>query len=449
MSVSGQNLARTVRTIAAAALVLLSSIITVSQAQAVTVSGLYSVEVPVAGSGADQLAKGAAEGLGRVLVRVSGSRDVLSLDGVQSLMDDAESLLLSYQFLRDDNGNDRLQMSFGAVGVNKALASVNAPVWGANRPLTLAWVAVEERGSRRLVTEGDTDGAGPAEDPWRAAFKEAAADRGLPLALPPASAKGDRELLSEIWGQFVSNVQSAASDLSHDAMALVRINRSGGQWRAGWVFDGGAANGGEQSVTAATPDELVNAVIDRWTEQYASQYAVSANEVGESPQVDIVIDGVDSVADYGGVTDVLEGLTPVQEVSAARVKGSQLTLRATFTGELDQLKQYIALDSRFVAMDPGSLAPKALEKTGSQASATNGPDSGAENASNEAARSPDGVSPPGKGADLKDKGVASTTFTYQPLANDKADASQAFDSLYQVLYYRWQPAPNIGSNPEQ
>ncbi|EMP56490.1 hypothetical protein MSNKSG1_04126 [Marinobacter santoriniensis NKSG1] len=420
-----------------------------SQAHAVTVAGLYSVEVPVAGSGPDQLAKGAADGLGRVLVRVSGSRDVLNLDGVPSLLDDAESLLLSYQFLRDDQGNDRLQMSFGAVGVNKALASVDAPVWGANRPLTLAWVAVEERGSRRLVTEGDPGGNESPADSWRAAFKEAAADRGLPLALPPASAAGDRELLSEIWGQFVSNVQSSASNLSHDAMALVRINRSGGQWRAGWVFDGGAANGGEQSVTAATPGELVKAVIDRWTEQYASQYAVSANEVGESPQVDIVIDGVNSVADYGGVTGVLEGLTPVQEVSAARVKGSQLTLRATFTGELDQLKQYIALDSRFVAMDPGSVAPKALEKTGSQAAAKDASESGAETSANEVAGSPDAVSPSGNGADVKDKGVASTTFTYQPLAKDKADASQAFDSLYQVLYYRWQPAPNIGTEPGQ
>ena len=35
-------------------------------------------------------------------------------------------------------------------------------------------------------------------------------------------------------------------------------------------------------------------------------------------------------------------------------------------------------------------------------------------------------------------------FVYQPLmVEDEQDAEQAFESLYQVLYYRWQPATVI------
>ncbi|MCK5887576.1 MAG: hypothetical protein KAG70_13905, partial [Alcanivorax sp.] len=45
------------------------------------------------------------------------------------------------------------------------------------------------------------------------------------------------------------------------------------------------------------------------------------------------------------------------------------------------------------------------------------------------------------GTDAQDS-ASTPGFSYQPLApGDEQDAEQAFESLYQVLYYRWQPAP--------
>lgn len=176
----------------------LLALIMATPATAVTVTGLYSVEVPVAGSQPKDLEQGYADGLSRVFVRVSGTREVLESEGVRDLLDDAESLLQSYQFLRSDENRHRLRMSFGAVGVNRALASVDAPVWGANRPLTLAWIAVEERGRRTLVHADGEDSSG--DDEWRKIFEDAAVDRGLPISLPPADYRQDRELLSDIWG---------------------------------------------------------------------------------------------------------------------------------------------------------------------------------------------------------------------------------------------------------
>ncbi|MDX5388252.1 MAG: DUF2066 domain-containing protein, partial [Marinobacter sp.] len=151
-------------------------------------SGLYNIEVAVDGTGPNDLQAGYAEGLRRVMVRVSGTRDVLQLEGVDDVLKDAESLLLSYQ-VRRERGESRLQMSFGAVGVNRALASINAPVWGANRPLTLVWAAIEDRGERKLLTAAADDGAqgDSAVADWRRAFQAAAEERGLPLAFPPQS----------------------------------------------------------------------------------------------------------------------------------------------------------------------------------------------------------------------------------------------------------------------
>ncbi|MCG2580862.1 MAG: DUF2066 domain-containing protein [Marinobacter sp.] len=390
---------------------------------AATVSGLYTVEVPVAGGQPGQLRQGYADGLEKVLIRVSGNSNIRGQAGVQSLLEDAESLLQSYQLLRGEGG-DRLRMSFGAVGVNRALASVDAPVWGANRPLTLAWIAVEEQGSRALLTSDA--GADSAGSPWSMAFRQAAADRGLPINLPPASMAGNRELLSDIWGQFTNRVKSASGALDHDLMALVRVSRSGNQWRAGWIFDGMGMDEGEQSVTAGSERALAEKVIDRWADAFASRYAVAAGDVGDLPKVEIIVQGVSTLQDYGNIIRVLDNLTPVQDVGASRVAGDQLTLRVAFSGELEQLREYIALDTRFV---PLSSAEAVNNEPAAQSSPEQSPEEPPVGAVQE---SPDAMSDP--------------LYAYQPLLSGSEEAEETFESLYEILHYRWQPASVISTD---
>ncbi len=403
-------------------------------AAAVTVTGLYSVEVPVAGSQPANLEQGYADGLSRVFVRVSGTREVLQSEGVKALLDDAESLLQSYQFLRSDRGEHRLRMSFGAVGVNRALASVDAPVWGANRPLTLAWIAVEDRGRRTLVHADGKDGG--ADDEWRRIFQNAAVDRGLPVSLPPDGFGQDRELLSDIWGQFTSSVRRASEELDHDLMSLVRVSRSGSQWRAGWVFDGMGLDSTEQSVTADTREELASRVIGRWAEMFADRYAVAGSDVGESPQVDIVVHGVTSLTDYARVSGVLKNLSPVLEAGATQARDDQLRLRVVFSGEMEQLKQYIALDPRLV---PLSDAEVSRMPSGDKAEPGEG------GTGEPVLPTPEGGVALAEDSAENASATANPLFVYQPLLVDEEESEQAFESLYQVLHYRWQPASIVNS----
>ncbi|MGC8121513.1 DUF2066 domain-containing protein [Marinobacter sp. VGCF2001] len=419
------------RRMAAACFVAVCWVVSVAPASAVTVSGLYSANVPLSGTEAADLEAGYAEGLRQVMVRVSGSREVLALEGLESVLADAESMLLSYQVNRK-NDQSRLQMSFGAVGVNRALASLEAPVWGANRPLTLAWVAVEDRGERQLLTRVTQNEADREDGSWARLLSAAADARGLPVVFPPERFAGDRALLSDLWGQFVGRIQDVSGDLAHDALTLVRISRSGSQWRAGWVIEGMGMDAGEQSLTAQTPEQLAEAVIDRWTEQYASRYAVTADGVGEAPKVDMVLEGVSTLADYGQITGALREMTPVMSVGASRVRGDRLTVELAFSGELDQLKEHIALDARFVPTErPDEPAASRLPAEGAR--------------SDDAGPEVVGQATPSQAPsdnEAQDAESSSAGFSYRPLApGDEQDSEQAFESLYQVLYYRWQTAP--------
>lgn len=400
---------------------------------AVTVPGLYSVEVPVETSQPEDLAKGYSEGLSRVFVRVSGSQDVLQKEGVQALLDDAESLLQSYQFLRSEEEGNRLQMAFGAVGVNRALASVDAPVWGANRPLTLAWIAVESGGSRDLLHRQDDPGTSSI---WLDAFTRAAEDRGLPLALPPESFAGNRELMSDIWGQFTGNVRAASENLNHDLISLVRVSRSGGEWRAGWVFDGMGLEGPEQSLTAANPRELAAAVVGQWADSFAERYAVAGSDVGESPQVDIVLHGIEGLEAYGQANRVLKNLSPVVNAGATATRNSRVTIRVTFSGEIEQLKQYIALDPRLVPLSEAEVSKLPSDES----------DAGSDqNESQESAAPASFIMSPVNSTSPD----ANPLFAYESLLAEEDEADKAFESLYQVLHYRWQPASVIQGESDE
>lgn len=408
---------------------------------AVTVDGLYTVMVPVASSAPDDLKQGYQEGLKQVLARVSGQGDLVEQGNLEELLARAESLVQSYQFLRaaEDGQANQLRMTFGAVGVNQALASIDVPVWGANRPLTLAWIAVEEPGGRKLlvrpeVSDQTTSGG---DDTWRQAFEQAAIDRGLPMVLPPAEKARDGRLLSEVWGQFMGSINDASGAIDHNLLAVVKVNRTGGVWQAAWRLEGEGIETSEQAVTGDTPAAVARQVIGAWADRLAARYAVSAGDISDSARVDIVVEPVDSITDYAQVIAALEKMTPVLAVSPVRASAERMTLKVSFSGELSQLRQYIALDPRFAEWGGPVESTSSGRPAGDQSGAA----------------IPLAVTPPPSGADegvllpqaAGDADGLDQLFQYRPLELAAEEQEQAFESLYQTLRYRWRGGPVIES----
>ncbi|MFC4258755.1 DUF2066 domain-containing protein [Marinobacter lacisalsi] len=322
-------------------------------AQAVVVDDLYQASVPVSGQDEAQLAEGYQAGLERVLVRVSGDRDVVSREGVGAHLENAQALLASSQVEPGRVGDDRLRMTFSPGAVNQVLADAGAPVWGANRPLTLAWIAVQDGGDRGLLVETGES----SEQGWSALVRNHARDRGLPLVLPPADRAADRTLLSDVWGQFMYQVSRASSGIDHDLLAVVRVSRRNGSWQANWLYKG---RGIEQSrsVSADSPEALAGALVDAWTEELASRYAVTGGAINTGPYVRLVVEGVRSPSDYAAVKRALSQLNPVKSVGAMSVSRERLVFRVEHSGEVAQLRQNISLDDRFrmLSGDPSDTA---------------------------------------------------------------------------------------------
>lgn len=311
------------------------------QAASATADGMYTVQVPVEGSSPAQLKAGYRAGLEAVLLRVAGTREVFGKPGVEQILDDAETYLQSYQYLHPGDGQPaRVRMTFGSVGVTRALAGTGAAVWGANRPLTLAWIAVEQQGRRILLTDGEN-----SETDWPAHFNEAARSRGLPLVFPSPEVAADRRLLSDVWGQFTGSLREA-SKRDHELLAVVRVVSRSGGWEASAVLQGPGIDE-TANHRADEPRALAQSIVDAWADILAARFAVAAGDLADATRAQVVLEGVHSVADYGQIKSAFERMNPVTSFGVAAASAGEIALRIGFSGELDQLREYIALDERF------------------------------------------------------------------------------------------------------
>ncbi|WP_372972131.1 DUF2066 domain-containing protein [Marinobacter sp.] len=329
-----------------ALVVLALSLLPLTPAYGVVVDDLYRATVPVSGGSDEELAEGYRQGLARVLVKVSGDRSVVNQDEVATVLEDAGSLVDGRQLRTSGDDSRELRLQFSRSGVNRALADAGARVWGMNRPLTLAWVAVQDGGDRGLLAETGES----SEQGWSALLIDEADARGIPLALPPADRAGDRRLLSEVWGQFMGQVSRASSGLEHDLLAVVRISRLGSGWQASWLYEGAGIEQ-SRSVTAETPQTLVEEMVDNWASDLAGRYGVSGGAIESGPRVRLQLDGVDSPGAYAAAKRALAQLNPVKSVGAVAVTPDHIVFEVEYEGELSQLRQNIALEQRFRAQD--------------------------------------------------------------------------------------------------
>jgi len=104
---------------------------------------------------------------------------------------------------------------------------------------------------------------------------------------------------------------------------------------------------------------------------------------------------------------------------------------------MEQLKQYIALDPRLVPLSEAEISrmPTGDEKQ-----------SGGQSQAQPIQRAPQGGIALAEQSTESAAASANPLFVYQPLlANNEEESEQAFESLYQVLHYRWQPASIVES----
>ena len=328
-------------------------------ARAALVSGLYEARVPVADQTSGARSSALQQAFGAVLVKVTGARTVPPQ--MNAILGNAMDYVQQYRYEQAPvdpgvpasiGGPQALVLwaRFDSTKVNGAVAAAHVPLWGAERPRTLVWLALQDSPGGRLL---------PATDNsiLMQALATAAQQRGVVILFPQLDPV-DRAALGvpDVTGFNLDRIRQASSRYHADAVLVGSVTPFGSaQFAAHWQLLIGA----EQQAWETPPgDEVVTAVdgVEVSADRYAARLAVAA-DAGDLNGIPLAVQGVTSLDIYAKVLAYLNGLTPVRAVRVQRMEQGSAYFILDAHGSLDNLRSALVLGGLLVPAEaPGSSA---------------------------------------------------------------------------------------------
>jgi hypothetical protein len=303
------------------------------------VETLFESEVVVANQSPGVRAGAMKTALRQVLVRVAGQDAVLDTEPAIALLKDPAQLVQQYRYYTVPDSKPavlKMWVRFDGEAVRLSLQQQGVSYWGAERPDTLLWLAVEDRGKRYVVAADD------GTEVYRQ-VEQAARQRGVPVLFPLMDLEDQSQVrFSDIWGGFFDNVLAASQRYNPQAVLIGRLNRSpSGAWSSRWQLE----VAGKPSSWSDSRQELAVLAqqgIDDTADILASRFAVSQSG-GNLNAVSISVSGVDSLTDYARLGDYLAGLTAVVAVQVEKLAGNNVQYALQLNGSLQDLTHTVSI----------------------------------------------------------------------------------------------------------
>jgi len=308
--------------------------------QAVEVSGLYRVELPVESQSREERKRASGAALERVIQRITGDTAAFNEPVVQVALRAPERYLRQFSYFQDDSTDQQfLRLLFDQSLLNRLLRQAKQPIWGDNRPSLMMWVAVEGAGERSLISA--------AEDSiWQSAVKRAGQDSGVPILLPLMDLQDESSIsVMDVWGLFRGKLEEASLRYRSEAVLGGRLyQQAPEQWAGRWllVFNGEAVS---FTTSPTTMENSASEALAQVANIMVERYAIDTT-AADASQIKLAVQGVKTLQDYARVQAYLKGFAMVHNVAVSHVEGERLTLALSIEGEWSKLKDLIALDKK-------------------------------------------------------------------------------------------------------
>ncbi len=334
-------------------------VLLLSYAQATPVFNLYDSTQRVADQSVKQRKLAQERAFKEVIVRVTGSASSLEHPKVKSARADAERYLLEYSYtIMNHNGQKRagLYCRFDELMVNRLLKQAGLSIWGEERAVVLAWLALEKNGVRRLLKPGSH----VAMDMLVAHSKQ----RGMPLKTPLLDARDKSKLsVNDVWSVSRKPIMSASKRYQTEGILIGKLFQDEQQhWISKWSFwlQGKAFR---WQGKASKLSKLMAEGTDKIASEVAQTYAVSTRNPNDQALY-LVVDQVTELEDYAALQRLLLDLTNVASLQIRKINGSQVQFQLQTQGSLKQLQAALALEQRLRInpVDTSSLAVGHLEQ---------------------------------------------------------------------------------------
>jgi hypothetical protein len=314
----------------------------------------------VAGQGAEARNEAIRQALGKVLVKLSGRREVTAQAQTQDLLQQAAGWVRQYRYETLPASDPAqppqrlLNVSFDPAALQRALRDSGLALWMTERPNLLLWLAVEERGARRFF-QADTD------PQWADAVARVAHDRGVSLLFPLLDVEDLQQVkASDLWGGFESRLREASRRYAADVVLLGRLDAlRSGAWRSSWMLL--HANQTEQwRSDAKTSTEALEAGLQEAVDRLAKRYAPAA-AIGGANRLLLRVSDVRDLAGFIAVDRWLRSLDVVEEAVLVAVEPTSLLFGVKAHGDIEDLRRASSLNHRLFEQSPDAGASQAAD----------------------------------------------------------------------------------------
>lgn len=287
------------------------------------------------------------QALAQVLVKLSGSEEVLKHEQFRTLSENVMQYVTSTQFVEGDS--EQLLVIFNQDKLEKWVKRNALPLWGAQRPEALLWFIEQNNYSRfrTILTDGETSDTQTLLD-------AAAFNRGVEFILPVMDIV-DVSQVSEIdiWGQFVDTLHDGAKRYKTPytiAVKLLQLND--GTWQIDYFVKSDTELELKQ-ILGETKSAVITQFVNQYSERQASRYALDTFRFVENSQIQqlITINNVTNIIALSKIEAYLTSLSIVENALLLEQRGTTSTFNVKLLGQPQQLHQVLLQGNQVVGIN--------------------------------------------------------------------------------------------------
>lgn len=211
--------------------VLVSLLLLSVDAMAVKVGNLYEVQVSVASQAADARAEAIREGFRDVLIKLTGSQNIVNNKLIKASIERADYYVLEFSYSAPsvNAATYFLNIKYNEPDIKRLLSKVGAQAWSARRPLILVWLATVN--DRHEVDILGTD----SRNDLLEKFKRQGQRFGLPLIFPVMDVTDMEKIQSDyITSVAIPELKVASKRYEPDALLVGTIEHNDDVYQARW-----------------------------------------------------------------------------------------------------------------------------------------------------------------------------------------------------------------------
>ena len=315
---------------------------------AIKVSGLYEAETIVADQSNEGRTAAIQACLGRVLVKLTGGRNVSANPELQSILGQADKFVQQYRYREiqvempastglPPPNKWRLAVKFDEENLNKSLRESGIPVWDKERPSILIWLALE-RANRRLFAEAES------APELLQLVHDLAQQRGVPILFPLQDLNDKTQIQpGDVWLGFQEPIMAASGRYNADIILTASVRSPvPGIWEGRWRSYGGDGLSHEWTTETDLLEVALEEGFNGFVDILGAEF-VRTSSYTLLGDIEITVAGVNSVEHYARLIGYLKSLSSISEVHVMEVRTGEVKLALTAHGGEPVVVQTISL----------------------------------------------------------------------------------------------------------